>query len=100
MKKKGHGINEINDRFVGNEQKLVLKIQKFPKMVDVKAKQKVVYAREKIQRKEGCTFRHYLNVFSKSCETTSGSRCDPRVSGSPFLLYDMILIEDFGDILL
>ena len=47
MKKRGHGFNDINERLVGNEQKLVFTIQKLPKMVGVEAKQKVVNAREK-----------------------------------------------------
>ena len=45
--KRGNGFNAINERLVGNEQKLVFTIQKFPQMVGVKAKRKVVNAREK-----------------------------------------------------
>ena len=45
-KKRGHGFNDINERFVGNEQKLVFTIEKFPQMLGVRAKQKVVNARD------------------------------------------------------
>ena len=47
MKKGGHGFNDINERLVKNEQKLVFTIQKFPQMVGVGAKKKVVNAIEK-----------------------------------------------------
>ena len=47
MKKRGHGFYDINKTLVGNEQKLVFTKQKFLQMVGVRAKQKVVNAREK-----------------------------------------------------
>ena len=47
MKTGGHGFNDINERLVRNEQKLVFTIQKFPQTVGVRAKKKVVNAREK-----------------------------------------------------
>ena len=88
----GHECHVINEKFVGNEQKLVFTMQKFSQMVGVRAKK----GRE-CQRKESYTFRHYLNVryhFPKSFETTSGSlksasgsQGDPRVSGLPSLHY-------------
>ena len=46
MKKRGHGFNDIKEGLVGNEEKLVFTIQRFLQMVGVKAKQKVVNARE------------------------------------------------------
>ena len=47
MKKGDHGFNDINERFVGNEQKLVFTIQKFTQTVGVRAKKKVVNVRER-----------------------------------------------------
>ena len=57
MEKVGHEINDIDERLVGNEQKLVFTVQKFPKMVGVRAKEGC-----ECQRKKSYTFRHYLNV--------------------------------------
>ena len=42
----GHGFNDINERLVKNEQKLVFTVLKFPHAVAVRAK-KVVNATEK-----------------------------------------------------
>ena len=47
MKKGNHGFNDVDERLVGNEQKLVFTIQKFPQTVGVKAKKKVDNTREK-----------------------------------------------------
>ena len=81
-------MNEIDKKLVGNEQKLVFTIQKFPHVVGVRAEQKVVNAREK----KVTPFRYCLNVcqhFTNSFDIASGllkfargSRCDPQVSGS------------------
>ena len=38
MKKGGHAFNDINERLVRNEQKLVCIMQKFPQTVGVPAK--------------------------------------------------------------
>ena len=47
MKNGGDGFNDINERLVGNEQKLVFTAQKFPQTVGVLTQKKVVNAREK-----------------------------------------------------
>ena len=55
MKKGGHAFNDIIERLVGNEQKLVFTVQKFP--------QTVVYEQKKgreYRKKESYTFRHAL----------------------------------------
>ena len=64
MKKRGHGFNDINESFVGNEQKLVFTTQKLPQMVDVRAKQKVVNAREK-KVTPFITTQMFVNIFLK-----------------------------------
>ena len=63
MKKRGHGFNDINERLVGNEQKLVFTIQKIPQIVGVRAKQKVVNAREKKVLPQT-----YIPVETKKCQ--------------------------------
>ena len=80
MKTGGHGFNDINERLVRNEQKLVFTAQKFPQTVGVRAKKKK--GRE-CQR----NFPKILKTLSGLLESASGSRRDPRVSGSPSLSY-------------
>ena len=65
MKKGGYGFNDINERLVGNEQKLVFTIQKFPQMVGVRTKQKVVNAREKKVTPFATTYM-FVNIFLKT----------------------------------
>ena len=62
MKERVHGINDVNERLVGNEQKLVFTIQKFPQMVGVRAKQKIVNAIEK-KVTPFVTTQMFVNIF-------------------------------------
>ena len=72
MKKVGHEFNDIDERLVGNEQKLFFTMQKFSQIVGVRAKKKVVNAREK-KVTPFVTTLMFVNNFPKSFETTSGS---------------------------
>ena len=47
MIKGRHEFHDINERLVENEQKLVFTMHKFSRVVSLKAKKKVVTAREK-----------------------------------------------------